>query len=82
LVVPASNPSIGVYSSSGFTYAAPAAAVVFFAVDANSAQPTSGGIPDCMPSEQIMLKDINNQSLEVTAGTTTNVARIDFSGCT
>jgi hypothetical protein len=82
LVVPASNPSIGVFSSSGFAYTAPATTAVSFAVDANAAKPMSGGIPDCMPTEQIMLKDINNQSLEVTASTTTNVARIDFSGCT
>jgi hypothetical protein len=82
LVVPASNPSVGVFSSSGFTYAAPAAPGVFFAVDASAAQPMSGGMSDCIPPEQVTLKDINNQSLEVTAGATTNVARIDFSGCT
>lgn len=81
LVVPASNPSIGVFSSSGFSFAAPAAGSVFFSVDAIAAVPMSGGVADCSPSEITTSKDVNNQPLQVTAGTTTNVARMDFSGC-
>jgi hypothetical protein len=81
LVVPASNPNIGVFSSSGITYTAPASGDVLFTVDAIAAQPMSGGVLDCIPSEQTTAKDINNQPLKVTAGATTNVARIDFTGC-
>jgi hypothetical protein len=52
-----------------------------FTVDAIAAQPMSGGVLDCIPSEQTTAKDINNQPLKVAAGATTNVARIDFTGC-
>jgi hypothetical protein len=82
LVVPASNPTIGVFSSSGVAYTAPTAGDVLFTVDAIAAQPMSGGVLDCLPSEQATSKDINNQPLKVTAGTMTNVARSDFTGCT
>jgi hypothetical protein len=81
LVVPGSNPSVGVFSSSGLPYAAPAAGSVFFTVDATAAMPMSGGNADCSPSELTTAKDANNQQLQVTAGATTNVARIDFTGC-
>lgn len=82
LVVPASNPSVGEYASSGINYAPPVAGDVLFDVDANSAVPMSGGVADCSPSEISTSKDVNNQPLAVTAGSTTNVARIDFTGCT
>ena len=82
LVVPASNPNVGVYSSSGISYAAPVAGDVLFTVDANAAVPMSGGVADCSPSEITTSKDANNQPLEVTAGSMANVARIDFTGCT
>ena len=81
LVVPGSNPSVAVFSSSGFSYAAPAPGSVFFNVDAIAAVPMSGGVPDCSPAELTTAKDANNQPLQVTAGTTTNAARIDFAGC-
>lgn len=75
LVVPASNPSVGIFSASGFSYAAPATGDVLFTVDANA---PAG---DCSKSEIMTSSDINNQPLKVTAATTTNVARIDFTGC-
>jgi hypothetical protein len=70
------------YSSSGISYAPPVAGEVLFTVDANAAVPMSGGGADCLPSEITTSKDVNNQPLAVTAGSTTNVARIDFAGCT
>ena len=81
LVVPATNPSVGIFSSSGFSFTAPAAGDVPFTVDARAAVPMSGGVPDCSPSEVMTSKDINNAQLKVTAATTTDVARIDFTGC-
>ena len=81
LVVPASNPSVAVFSSAGFSYAAPASGSVFFTVDAIAAMPMSGGVSDCSPSELSTSKDVNDQPLQVTAGTTSNVARMDFAGC-
>jgi len=81
LVVPASNPSVGVFSSSGFTYSTPAAAPVPFTVDARAAVPNSGGAADCSPSEIMTATDINNATLVVTPATITTVARADFKGC-
>lgn len=81
LVVPGSNPNIGVYSSSGVSYTAPAGGSVLFTVDAIAAVPMSGGVADCSPSEMTSSKDVNGQPLAATAGSTTNVARIDFTGC-
>jgi Domain of unknown function (DUF4382) len=82
LVVPGSNPNVGVYSSSGISYAAPVASDVLFTVDANAVVPMSGGVADCSPSAITTSKDADNGPLAVTAGSTTNVARIDFTGCT
>lgn len=81
LVVPASNPNVGVFSSSGVTFTAPAGEAVLFSVDAQAAKPMSGGTPDCTPAEIIMAKDANGQPLSVAAATTTNVGEIDFKGC-
>jgi hypothetical protein len=81
LVVPGSNPSVGMYATSAITYSTPASGDVLFTVDAIAAQPNSGGIRDCMPSEIMASSDINNQPLKVVAGSSTSVARIDFTGC-
>jgi len=81
LVVPASNPSVGVFASGGFTFSTPASGDVLFSVDANAAVPMSGGAPDCTPSEVVTSKDTNNQPLKVTPATTTDVGRTDFTGC-
>ncbi len=81
LVVPASNPNVGVFSSSGVSYTVPASGDVLFTVDARAFVPMSGGTADCTPPEMIAAKDTTGQPLRVTPATTTNVARIDFSGC-
>jgi hypothetical protein len=81
LVVPASNPSVGIFSSSGFGYSVPAIRDVLFTVDARAAVPLSGGTPDCLPSEQAVTKDVTAQPLMALPATTTNVAEIDFSSC-
>ena len=81
LVVPASNPNVGIFSSSGVSYTAPASGTVPFTVDVRAFVPMSGGTADCMPPEMTAAKDSSAQPLSVTPATTTNVARIDFSGC-
>src|SRR5579859_3828733 len=81
LVVPASNPNVGVFSSSGVSYTAPASGDVLFTVDAKAFVPLSGSTKDCTPPENTSSKDTNSQPLKAIAATTTNVARIDFSGC-
>jgi hypothetical protein len=81
LVVPASNPSVGIFSASGFTYSTPVIGDVLFTVDAQAAKPNSGGLADCMPSEQTTSKNSVGQALKALPATTTSVAEIDFSGC-
>jgi hypothetical protein len=81
LVVPASNPNVGVFSSSGLTFTPPASGDVIFSVDAQAALPMSGGTADCSPSDIVMAKDVNGQPLKVNAAITTSVGEIDFKGC-
>jgi uncharacterized protein DUF4382 len=81
LVVPASNPNVGVFSSGQVTYTAPAAGDVLYTVDAQAFVPNDGGTTDCSPAEVTTSKDDSAQPLKVTAATITDVARIDFSGC-
>jgi hypothetical protein len=81
LVVPASNPSVAVFSASGLTFAAPATGDVLFQVDAQAIRPNSGGSAICMPRELMASKDTANQPLKVTPGITTMVAELDFSAC-
>jgi len=82
LVVPASNPSVGLFSASGFTYSTPASGDVLFTVDVQAAKPMSGGVLDCMPSEIMTSKDATAMPLKVMPATITNVAETDFTGCT
>ncbi len=83
LVVPASNPSVGVFSASGFTYSVPAPGDVLFTVDAQAFKPLTlnGGTPDCTQPEIMTSKDGNGLQLKALPATTTNVAEIDFAGC-
>jgi hypothetical protein len=81
LVVPASNPSVGMFMSSGFTYSTPATGDVLYTVDARAAVPLSGGTPDCTPSEHMVAKDSTSLPLKALPATTTDVAEIDFSTC-
>jgi Domain of unknown function (DUF4382) len=81
MVVPASNPSVGIFSSSGFKYSTPPTGDALFTVDARAALPLSGGTPDCTPSEQLVAKDSTAAPLKALPATTTNVAEIDFSSC-
>ncbi|HXN97378.1 MAG TPA: DUF4382 domain-containing protein [Candidatus Acidoferrales bacterium] len=83
LVVPASNPSVGLFAAGGFTFSTPASGDVLFSVDANATVPMSGGAPECTPSEIVTSTDASTppQPLKVTPATTTDVARTDFRGC-
>ena len=87
LVVPASNPSVGVLAAGNVMYSAPASGDVLFSVDANAfipmTAPTNGGKVDCTPSEVVTSTDASTPPLplKVTPATTSNVARTDFTGC-
>jgi hypothetical protein len=80
LVVPGSNPEC--WSLFCFrSHLAHRRWGTLFSVDSRAAQPMSGGLADCTPAELTTSKDDNGQPLKGTAGSQTNVARLDFNGC-
>jgi len=83
LVLPASNPSVAMFASGALAFSTPASGDVLFTVDTQAVVPQSGGTSDCLTPEIMTSTDASNppQPLKVTAGTTTDVARTDFSGC-
>ncbi len=81
LMVPASNPQVGVFSSSPPTsYAAPAGSPVIYWLNAQAFTPLSASTPDCSPPSQPTNFDSSDQ-LTVTPGSTTTV-NFSFTGCT
>jgi hypothetical protein len=82
LVVPASNPSVGMFASGTTTkFAAPGAGDVLYSVQAAASQPMSGGVAMCSPANHTTALDSTGQPLKVTAGATSTVHEVDFSGC-
>ena len=81
LVVPATNPSFGVFAFSGTTFSAPAAGSALYIVEARAFQPMSGGTPFCSPSRITTDKDSADQPLAATAGAAVTAKQLDFTGC-
>ena len=81
LVEPASNPSVGAFSSGKITYSAPASGDVLYSVGANAFLPLSGGLVDCSPPSKTASMDANGNPLKAIAGGTVAVHEIDFGGC-
>lgn len=82
LSVPAANPSVGAFTTSGSQKpGAPASGPVDYSVDAIAFVPGGMGKLDCNPSEVRTSSNINNASLAVTAGTSVTAATLTFSGC-
>jgi hypothetical protein len=82
LSVPALNPSVGTFSTSGSQKpAAPANGPVNYTVDARAVVPGGGGTLDCNPPELQTNSTSTNTHLTVTAGTTVSAATLAFSGC-
>ena len=80
LSVPAANPSVGSFSTSGTQNpAAPAGGPVNYTVDARAFVP--GGPPDCTPSDLQTSSTVTNAALAVTAGSSVTAATLAFSGC-
>ena len=80
LIEPASNPSVGVFSSGKITYAAPASGDVLYSVGASAFIPLSGGVSDCGPPKTTSL-DTTGNPLKAVPGTTVVPMEIDFAGC-
>ena len=82
LAVPAQNPSVGVFSTSGSQQPAPPApAPVDYTIDAQAVVPGGGGLPDCSPSDVQTSSTSGGTPLSVTAGGTTTASALTFTGC-
>ena len=58
LIEPASNPTVGIFSSGKVpSYSAPATGDVLYSIRANAFVPMSGGTTDCMPSSITVIQD-------------------------
>jgi hypothetical protein len=81
LSVPALNPSVGAFSTSGTQKpAAPASGPAGYTVDAR-AFVTGGMTPDCSPSEMQTSSTSTNTNLTATPGANVSAATLAFSGC-
>ena len=80
LIVPANNPSVGTFSSSGTTFSTPAAGDVLFKVEGRAFVPMTS-TATCSPSTMTTDKDSADMPLKVTGGATTTAKRLDFTGC-
>ena len=81
LIEPASNPSVGVFSSGKINYAAPASGDVLYSIGASAFIPLSGGADDCVPPSKTTNMDMNGNPLRASPGTTISPQDIDFTGC-
>jgi len=81
LVVPASNPEVGVFSGGVTKYTPPAGGMVGYTVRADAFAPMGGGATMCNPSSKSTNLNSSSSPLVVTAGATTEVQEIDFTGC-
>jgi hypothetical protein len=82
LAVPALNPSVGVFSTSGSQQpAAPAPGLVAYTVDGQGVVPNSGGTPDCSPSDLKTSSMATGGPLIVTAGGAVSAATLAFTAC-
>jgi hypothetical protein len=82
LSVPAANPSIGAFSSSGNqSPAPPATGVVNYTLEAGAFLPGSAGQADCSPSVLQTSQTSASTPLTVTSGVSVTAATLAFTGC-
>jgi hypothetical protein len=81
LIVPASNPEVGTFSGGTVTYTPPAGGNVAYLVRADAFAPGGGGATACSPTTLTTTLNSTTAPLVVTAGTTTQVQELDFTGC-
>jgi len=82
LLVPALNPSVGVFTAAtSQSPAPPASGPVNYTVDALAFTTDGTSTPDCSPSELQTSVTSSNAPLTVTAGSSTTAATLAFSGC-
>ena len=81
LLVPASNPEVGVFSGGTVTFTPPVGGNVAYAARVDAFEPGGGGTPACSPSTQTTNLNATSAPLVVTGGATTQVQEVDFTGC-
>jgi hypothetical protein len=82
LYVPASNPMVGTFTTSGTVYASPVVGDVLYRVNARAFVPGSGGTANCSPSSLTTNLDNVGNPLKVTAGASVTAQTLAFTGCT
>lgn len=75
LSVPAAPATVGAFAATGTSYT-PGTGAVTYNVEADAELPSSGGTPDCSPATLT-----TTTALTVSAGVTTQVAVLAFTGC-
>jgi hypothetical protein len=81
LLVPASNPEVGVFSGGSVTFTPPAGGNAAYAVRADAFVPGGGGTASCSPSTQTTNLNATSAPLVVISGATAEVEELDFTGC-
>lgn len=82
LSVPAANPSVGAFSSSGHqSPASPAGGTVNYTLDATAFVPGSAGQPDCTPSEMRTSQTTGSAPLTVSPGMSVTATTLAFTDC-
>jgi len=82
LFVPASNPMVGTFTTSGTVYATPVVGDVLYRVNARAFVPGSGGTANCSPPSLTTNLDNVGNPLKVTAGASVTAQTLAFTGCT
>lgn len=82
LGVPAANPSVGAFVTTGSqTPAPPAPGTVNYTLEANAFVPGSAGTADCTPAHLQTSQTSASAPLTATAGNTVTAATLAFTGC-
>ena len=83
LSLPAANPSVGPFSSSGNqSPALPTVGTVTYTLDAGAFVPGSAGQADCSPADLQTSESASSTPLTVTPGASVTAATLAFTGCT
>jgi len=82
LAVPAANPSVGAFVTTGNqTPASPPAGTVNYTMDALASVPGSAGVADCAPANMQTSQTSTSTPLTATSAITVTAATMAFSGC-
>jgi len=79
--VPAANPNVGTFNSTGTAYTQDTTSAAGYTVGAAAFVPGSGGTADCSPSSTSINQDSSGNPLKVTAAGSVTAATLTFTGC-